>query len=97
MIYSIKHVRKSKGITQEQIAITLGMVVQSYRRYENGHTPITLDLLERIAEALGVSMLDLLAHETNINQQLNYYFNQLDAHDQDYFFTQIKAKAQQRC
>lgn len=92
----MKAIRKEKGLTQEQTAERLGMNMRTYRRYELGESAMTLDLLERIAEALGVSALDLLAYETNINQQLNYYFNQLDAHDQDYFLTQIKATAQKR-
>lgn len=50
----IRVLRKTKDITQQQMADSLGMTVSSYNMKENGKRPIDTDELERIAGVLGV-------------------------------------------
>lgn len=90
---NIKIIRKNKGLTQQQLADKLGMVVQSYTRYENGRASPTLELLTRIAQALDVTPCDLITQDNDNAHALIHYFNQLTQQDQDYLFTKIKALA----
>lgn len=57
----IKKLRKEKGLTQLQLAEKCGMYDSGIRRIENsGKTP-TVTTLQKIADALEVSYIDLLA------------------------------------
>lgn len=55
----IKALRKTMNLTQEQIADRIGVSRQKYARIENGSNNITLDILTKIAEVLGVSVTDI--------------------------------------
>ena len=57
---NIRHVRKIKGLTQEELAKKAGMSTMSIRRYENGERIIKLDALKRIATALNIPYWDLI-------------------------------------
>ena len=50
----VRQARKMKGITQEQLANLVGLSTMSIRRYESGERIITDEILERIADALGI-------------------------------------------
>lgn len=52
----IKRERKFKGLTQEQLAIRAGISFMSVRRYESGERTPTIKTLNKIADALGLSM-----------------------------------------
>lgn len=52
----IREVRKSKGYTQEQLAIAAGIAVNSLSRYENNERQPNIEILTRIANALNMSM-----------------------------------------
>lgn len=57
----IKHARTKKGLTQKQLGEKLGSTQQMIAQYESGkHTP-KIDTLNHIAEALDVSLADLLS------------------------------------
>ncbi|WP_244137153.1 helix-turn-helix domain-containing protein [Burkholderia pyrrocinia] len=51
--------RKARGITQVQIAQTLGLTQQTYQSYEVGRRRLPVSLLPAIARALSVSLEDL--------------------------------------
>jgi len=57
--------RKNKGLTQQQMADTIGIHVNSLKKYEAGQAQPSLDVLKKIALALHVSTDFLLfeAHE----------------------------------
>jgi transcriptional regulator with XRE-family HTH domain len=52
-------IRKGKGLTQQQMADTIGIHVSQIKRYESGDTQPSLEVLRKIALALSISA-DLL-------------------------------------
>ena len=52
--------RKARGLTQRQLAADIGIHVSQLLRYEKGTSQPTLDVLGRMAGALGVSGEELL-------------------------------------
>lgn len=69
----IKKHRKEKGWTQKEFSEKLGIPYSTYSNYENDNREPDLDTINRIAEALGVTPLDL------IGDQLEYWNKSLDA------------------
>lgn len=55
----IKELRSAKNFTQEQVADHVGISRQKYARIENGVNSVTLDILSKIAEVLGVTVGDI--------------------------------------
>ncbi len=55
----IKTLRSSKNFTQEQMAEQIGVSRQKYARIESGANNITLELLSKIADVLGVTVGDI--------------------------------------
>lgn len=55
----IKALRNAKNLTQEQIADQIGISRQKYARIESGVNSITLDILSKVAEVLGVTVGDI--------------------------------------
>jgi transcriptional regulator with XRE-family HTH domain len=52
--------RTLKGLTQEDMAAKLNMSVTGYAKIERGETKLQNPRLEKIAEALGIELKDLL-------------------------------------
>lgn len=52
----IKALRKSKGLTREQVARKVGVCQQQIHKYETGESRVSLDKLYAIAGALGVDI-----------------------------------------
>jgi len=59
----IAQARKAAGITQVELARTLGVAQQTLAHYEGGVSRIAVALLPRVAEALGTTVEALLAEE----------------------------------
>ncbi|MGB9866576.1 MAG: helix-turn-helix transcriptional regulator [Bacillota bacterium] len=51
--------RKTKGLTQQQVAEALGITRSFYGMIETGHRNPTLDLAKRIAEIFGADIDEL--------------------------------------
>ena len=51
---NIRHIRKVKGLTQEELAQKAGLSTMSIRRYENGERIISEKVLYKISKALDV-------------------------------------------
>ncbi len=56
-------IRKERGLTQQQMADTIGIHVNSLKKYEAGQAQPSLDVLKKIALALHVSTDFLLFEE----------------------------------
>ena len=56
----IRTARLAAGLTQEQVALRIGMDRATYNRIEQGHSAALIDSLIRIADALGVDLADLV-------------------------------------
>lgn len=60
MANMIREVRKSKGVTLEALAEKLDSYPMTIQRFESGTRNVSLKWLERIADALGVKVSDLV-------------------------------------
>ena len=63
----IKNLRKSKGITQEQLADSIGVSLMTVRRWEWGNTAPNSNMLKKLAEVLNTTPENLLNDNTNEN------------------------------
>lgn len=62
---NLAKVRKERGLTQEALAVKLNVVRQTISKWENGTAVPDADTLCRIADALDVSVVDLLGAPAN--------------------------------
>lgn len=53
---TIKERRKALGLSQQEVADSIGMKQQSYQRIENGRSSPTLQTLKKILQALGLGL-----------------------------------------
>lgn len=65
----IRKVRELKGFKQEYVAGKLGLSVTAYGNIERNESSLTFERLEEIAQALEVTVQDIL----NIPEQLNIH------------------------
>ena len=56
--------RRRKELTQEVLAEKVGMLTPNYARIEQGRMNVTLDTLTRLANALGVDVVELFKAPT---------------------------------
>lgn len=56
----IRVARTRAGLTQAQLADVSGIATPEISRYENGHRTPSLESLDRLARAMGISTLELL-------------------------------------
>ena len=80
--------RKARGMTQQELADTVNLAVLQIRRYEGGTSQPTLDVIRRLAIALGVSadMLVFDEQERVPADALRYQFetvSRMSAHEQE--------------
>ncbi|MDR2615371.1 MAG: helix-turn-helix domain-containing protein, partial [Oscillospiraceae bacterium] len=59
---NIKRLRQEKGVTQEELANTVGVTFQAVSKWELGHGYPDITLLPELAEYFGVS-IDALVRE----------------------------------
>ncbi len=71
----IKSCRESRGMTQAELATVLGVSDKAVSKWETGRSYPDISLIEPIAKALGVSMIELLSGESVSNE--NRSFNML--------------------
>lgn len=72
----IKEIRKSKKLTQKQLAELVDLSEISIRRYEKGINRPTFEILDKIAKALETPLSDILIVESdpnliNVNQSID--------------------------
>lgn len=60
IITVIKALRKFRKYTQEDMADKLHLSLRAYQKIESGDTRLDIDRLKKIADILGVSMIDLI-------------------------------------
>lgn len=81
----IKALRNMNKLTQEQVADQVGISRQKYVRIENGTNRITLDILSKVSEVLGITVGDItnVLDKDGENNTSSKIFDMLD------LFTQI--------
>lgn len=70
--YSIRKLRESKHLTQQEVADKLQIERSNYARFEARGKKLTIEQLEKIAEALEVSIIEILSgkpHNTGPSQK----------------------------
>jgi transcriptional regulator with XRE-family HTH domain len=80
--------RKARGLIQQTLADQVGIAVLQVHRYENGTSQPTLDVIRRLAIALGVSadMLVFDDKERGPSDALRYQFetvSRMSEHEQE--------------
>lgn len=68
----LKELRKSSGLTQQDLAKILNITQQSYNGYETQKTEPNITTLCKLADTYGVSLDYLCDHETPNQIQLGY-------------------------
>lgn len=81
---NIKALRQSKGWSQEQIALKLGITAPAFSKIESGQTDANFSRLEQIAQAFGITTTELI----------NYQDQQAQARHQDQILELKKQLAQ---
>ena len=68
---NLKTLRKSKGFSQEQLAVRLNVVRQTISKWEKGLSVPDAELLIQLAEVLDVTVDDLLGKKIEITDDQN--------------------------
>lgn len=65
---NIQRARKAAGLTQAQLAEKIGKGFSTVQKYELGLTNPPIDVVRKIAEALGVPLADLVSQDASDNE-----------------------------
>ena len=74
---NIKVLRKSKGLTQEELAIRLNVVRQTVSKWEKGYSVPDAELVQRLADVLEVDVKQLLGADVEDAEEKNEIAEQL--------------------
>ncbi len=74
---NIKLIRKSKGFSQEELAIKLNVVRQTVSKWEKGYSVPDAEMLEKIAETLDTEVSQLLGSPIEKNADADLVAEQL--------------------
>ena len=74
---NIKALRKTKGLTQDELAIRLNVVRQTVSKWEKGLSVPDAEMLQRIAEVLEADVSQLLGAPINQNENIDVIAEQL--------------------
>ena len=75
---NIKSIREAQGKNQQFVADALGISLEAYKIFEVDASKMTLEQLEAAANALSVSVSDLVEEGNAIRQIKNYFYNHAD-------------------
>ena len=76
--------RKQKGLSQEELAFRLGVSRQSVSKWESGQSTPELERIIEIADLFGISLDELIGHESNDYIDRCPSFIELNCNGQDY-------------
>ena len=68
---TIKRLREAKGITQTQLAEQIGVSDKAVSKWETAKGLHDITLIEPLAKALGVSVMELMSGDTVINKNIS--------------------------
>lgn len=74
---NIKLLRKTKGLTQDELAIRLNVVRQTVSKWEKGYSVPDAEMLQKIAEVFEVDVSQLLGAPINQNENVDVIAEQL--------------------
>lgn len=96
----IKKHRKNKGMTQEEMAVFLGITTPAVNKWERGNTLPDITLLAPIARLLDITTDELLSFKDELSdKEINQYISnvQKDLEDKSFHevFTSVKEKIEE--
>ena len=65
----IKAIRKKKGVSQYELASKLGVTQRVISYYENTRTNLSVEIINKIAKALGVSQKKFFEYDNNKQEE----------------------------
>lgn len=68
---TIKKLREAKGITQQQLSQEIGVSDKAVSKWETAKGLPDITLIEPLAKALGVSVMELISGDTVINKNIS--------------------------
>ena len=68
---TIKQLRESRGLTQAELAETIGVSSKTVSKWETAKGLPDISLLQPLAQALGISVIELMNGEHIINQNIS--------------------------
>ena len=68
---TIRRLREAKGITQTQLAVQIGVSDKAVSKWETAKGLPDITLIEPLAKALGVSVMELMSGDTVINKNIS--------------------------
>ena len=68
---TIKRLREAKGVTQTQLAEQIGVSDKAVSKWETAKGLPDITLIEPLAKALGVSVMELMSGDTVINKNIS--------------------------
>ena len=68
---TIRRLREAKGITQQQLADEIGVSGKAVSKWETAKGLPDITLIEPLAKALGVSVMELMSGDTVINRNIS--------------------------
>ena len=74
---NIKALRKTKGLTQDELAIRLNVARQTISKWEKGLSVPDAEMLQKIAEVFEVNVSQLLGSPINQNENVDIIAEQL--------------------
>lgn len=96
----IKKIRTAKNLSQKEVALSLDMDQAQFSRIENGKTDPAFSTIEKVAQALGVGLAELVNAEEDILEVNSYdksviekmaLIDQLEEKEKSAFFTILDA------
>lgn len=72
---NIKSIREAQGKSQQFVAEAIGISIEEYKIFEIDASKMTIEQLEAAANALKVSIADLIEEGNTIGQIKNYFYN----------------------
>lgn len=72
---NIKRLRLANNLTQSELGEAIGVLGRTVQKYESGDISPPLDRLEKIAEVLGVELVDLIVEEKSHKDSFKDNFN----------------------
>jgi transcriptional regulator with XRE-family HTH domain len=68
---NIRELRKSRGVTQQQIADLINMHRSNYSKVESGQREISISAVNKIAKYFSISVDDLINSKDDIPQEIS--------------------------
>ena len=65
---NIKRIRTAKNLSQKEVTINASLDTAQYSRIENGKTDPSVNTLERIAKAMGITLAELFASTDELKE-----------------------------